>query len=170
MNHLPNMKTAFFLALMLVGFSTVAQAQAILSASASHDVTCEVLEINSIGLTDATVSIVIDANNVANAGEGTISETASTSYSISTNGTNKKIIGALDVAASTGTLEVQLTPPSTGVSQGKIALSTTPVNLVTGVSRVAGAALGMEYTFTVDVTDGVMAADTKTVTYTILDS
>lgn len=158
------------LALMSFGLASSVRAQAIPTASASHNVTLEVLEINTISLADANVQLVIDADDAPAAGSDTYSESATTAYSFSSNGDNKKIIGAMDVAPSKGQLRVNLTAPSVGVSMGSILLGTSPQTLVTNISRVAGSALGMQYVYSVNVSEGTMPSETKTITYTLLDS
>lgn len=164
------LRTACMALLLAFGVHGLAQAQAITTASASHDVTLEVLEINTISLTDANVSLVIDADDAPAAGTQIYSESATTSYSLSTNGSNKKLIGSMDVAPSSGNLSVSLSAPSTGISRGNIELSTVSKDLVTSVARVAGSALTMQYTYSVNVSEGTMASETKTVTYSILDA
>lgn len=170
MKTIHNAARLLTLAFAFFGLTLSANAQAITTASASHNVTLEVLEINTISLADANVQLVIDADDAPSAGSDTYSESATTAYSFSSNGDNKKIIGAMDVAPSKGTLQVSLTAPSVGVSLGTIQLGTAPQTLVTNISRVAGSALGMQYTYSVNVSEGTMLSETKTVTYTLLDS
>jgi hypothetical protein len=93
-----------------------------------------------------------------------------TTYAVTTNGTNKKITGEVDAAmpAST-TLEVNLVAPTGGSSAGDVTLTTTAADLVTSVAQRAESGLTVTYTFSATVAAGIVASDTRTVTLTLTD-
>lgn len=91
-------------------------------------------------------------------------------YSIATNGINKKICGFLDQNMPSGThLWVNLSPPSGARSMGNQELSATPVDLVIELSQVSEAELPMTYSFTATPEAGVISGATRVVFYTLTD-
>ena len=70
------------------------------------------------------------------------------SYSITTNGDEKKIIGSLDLLSPPNLiLSIALQAPSGATSHGKVKLSSQNVTLVSNISRVAQSNLDIIYTF-----------------------
>jgi len=90
-------------------------------------------------------------------------------YSISTNGTNKRISASIDkqLPANT-TLEIRLAAPASGTSTGYMTLSTTPVDVVTGINNAASANRTITYRFSATTAAGVVS-DSCTVTLTLSD-
>ncbi len=97
-----------------------------------------------------------------------VTNTSST-YSISTNGTNKKITASISkqMPAHT-TLEIQLAAPAVGTSLGYVTLSTTAADVVTGISCEAAANKTITYRFSATTAAGVLT-DSCTVTLTLTD-
>jgi hypothetical protein len=92
----------------------------------------------------------------------------STTYAVTTNGTNKKITGAINSAMPANTtLQVNLTAPTGGSSAGAVTLTTTAADLVTGITQQAESGLTVTYTLSATVSAGVVASDTRTVTLTL---
>jgi hypothetical protein len=96
-------------------------------------------------------------------------EDTSSTYSISTNGTNKRITASINkqMPANT-TLEIQLTAPGSGTSAGYKILSTVAADVVTGISHVASASRTITYRFSATTAAGVLT-DSCTVTLTLTD-
>lgn len=93
---------------------------------------------------------------------------ATTSYSITTNGTGRKITGQINsnMPANT-TLEASLAAPSAGGSSaGYLALSTNAVDLVTGIPPCAESGRTITYRFSATVAAGSLSG-TRTVTLTL---
>jgi hypothetical protein len=92
----------------------------------------------------------------------------STTYAVTTNGTNKKITGAINSAMPVNTtLQVNLTAPTVGSSAGAVTLTTSAADLVTGITQEAESGLTVTYTLSATVSAGVVASDTRTVTLTL---
>ena len=145
---------------MLAATAATAAAQ-----SATQDVSFEVQAINEIAFTGSP-SLVISA---ATAGSAPTSTTANATYAITTNETNRKVTAELNSAMPTGvTLSVNLAAPSGGTSANTVSLSTTAQDVVTGVSKVNATGLSVTYSLSATSAAGVVAAETRTVTYTIV--
>lgn len=101
---------------------------------------------------------------------GTWTSTWSNTYSISTNGVNKKVVAFLDADMPQHTsLQVSLTAPKGARTLGMQTLSATPVDLVLEVSMVGASGLPMNYTFKSNPKAGVVPDTTRIVTYTLVD-
>ncbi len=114
------------------------------STSLSQNLVVSVNEINVVSVSgNLTLTI-----NSATAGAGPDDATnTTTTYNITTNGTNKKITGQLDVNYASGlSLAVDLAAPTGGTSQGQKTLSTTAQDLVTTMSKLVGSTLTITYT------------------------
>ena len=95
---------------------------------------------------------------------------ASTTYDINTNGTDKKITGVLNTAMpSDVTLKVHLIARTGGTSADDTTLTAVAADLVTGITQVAEAGIGIEYILSATVTAGVVASAQKIVTLTVAD-
>ncbi len=94
---------------------------------------------------------------------------ASSTYSISTNGTNKRITASINTQMPANTtLEIQLTAPGSGTSMGYKTLSTVAADVVTGISYVAAASKTITYRFSATTAAGVLTKSC-TVTLTLTD-
>jgi hypothetical protein len=152
------------IAFVTFGVSAVAQA----ANTATQTVTYEVQAINEITV-DGAPSLTIDSATAGSAPDS-VSDN-STTYSITTNESSKKITAAIDTAMETGlTLEVELAAPTGGgTSAAAQSLSATPVDVVTAIAPVAESGLTITYTLDATVAAGVVASSTKTVTFTLTD-
>jgi hypothetical protein len=126
----------------------------------------QITAIDAIATSGNPSALVI---NSATAGSQLTSVTdAKTTYAVTTNGTGKKITGALDSSMPVNTsLIINLAAPSGASSAGNVTLTSTATNLVTGITQVAAPSNVITYTFNASVTAGVIPATTKTVTLTI---
>lgn len=135
----------------------------------TQTVNFEVSAINELTL-GAAVTLTV---NSATAGSQPNAATDSSDYALTTNGTGKKITAAIDTVMGTGlTLTVNVTAPSGGTSAGVVDISnaTTAVDVVSGITQVTGSAIAIDYSLAATVDAGVVAAASKTATYTITDS
>lgn len=158
-----NLLTILLLAILSFGLATTATAQ-----STTQDVTIVVEEINEIsvsGNVTLTINTATAGSNPDNATDNT------TTYNITTNGSNKKITGQLSAAYASGiSLAVNLTAPTGGTSAGQTTLTDVSASdLVTGISNLAETGLTIAYTAsaTAAATPNSPGGEQKTVTYTI---
>lgn len=157
------MKRYLTLAIALLALSSTSYAQ---SNVASQQVSINVAEISVIAVT-GNVNMTI---NAATAGQAPDAATASVSYNVTTNGSNKKISAELDTAMPTGlTLSANMTAPGGASSAGKLALSTTSVDLVTGITKVRASGLALAYEAVATV-NAAPDSYVRTVTYTITNN
>jgi hypothetical protein len=121
--------------------------------------------INQIGFTGAP-SLTISA---AAAGSAPTSVTnATATWAVTTNQTGAKITASIPTVMPAGlTLSVNLTAPAGATSAGYKSLGTVSIDAVTGVTKVAQAALGVLYKLDATPVAGVIASATRVVTYTI---
>jgi len=144
-----------------------ANSLAIGGTTANQTVTYKVQAIDQISVSGDPGPLII---NTATAGQQPTDATdTSTTYAITTNGTGKKITGAIDTAMPTGvTLKINLLAPTGATSAGNVVLGIIAADLVTGISQVAESGLTITYTLsaTVAATPG---SGTRTVTLTIVD-
>jgi len=156
-------KSTIFLTIgAIVAFAAVNTASA---QTATQTVTFEVTAINQISVVGAP-SLVI---NTATAGSAPTSVTASAnSWSVTTNQITAMITAIIPSAMPTGlTLSANLIAPAGATSTGLTALSTTAVNVVTGITKLNSAALGLTYQLDATAAAGVVISGTRVVTYTI---
>ncbi len=151
-----------FFAFALIA-TTVSFAQ---SNVATQQVSINVSEIAVIAV-QGNVNMTI---NAATAGQAPDAATASATYSMTTNGTQKKITAELDADMPNGlTLNATMAAPTGASSAGKTALSSGAVDLVTNVTKVRGNGLGLSYEAVATV-DADPASVVRTVTYTITNN
>ncbi len=133
--------------------------------TATQVVTFQVSAINQISVAGAP-SLTISA---AVAGSAPTSVTSAVStWSVTTNQSTAKITGSLSAVMPTGlTLSANLAAPAGATSSGLTALTATTVDLVTGITKVNAAGLGLTYQLDATSAAGVVASSTRTVTYTI---
>lgn len=144
---------------LLVGASGAAAAQ-----TATQTVTFQVDAINQIAFSGSP-SLVI---NTATAGSNPTAATAGATWAVTTNQSTAKITASIASNMPAGlTLTVNLTAPTGGTSAGAQALSTTSVDVVTGITKIAEGALALSYSLVATAAAGVVASTTRTVTYTI---
>lgn len=144
---------------ILAGASSVAAAQ-----TATQTVTFQVDAINQIAFAGSP-SLTI---NTATAGGNPTNATANATWAVTTNQSTAKITASIGSNMPTGlTLTVNLTAPAGGSSAGAQALSTAAVDVVTGITQVAQSAIPLSYSLSATPAAGVVASQTRIVTYTI---
>ncbi len=157
------MKRFFTLFALALIASSTAFAQ---SNVATQQVSINVSEIAIIAV-QGSVSMTI---NQATAGQTPDAATASATYAVTTNGTQKKITAELDSDMPTGlTLNATMAAPSGASSAGKTTLSSSAVDLVTNVTKVRGNGLSLAYEAIATV-DADPENVSRTVTYTITNN
>lgn len=143
----------------------VCAASAAAAQTATQTVTFQVDAINEIAFAGAP-SLVI---NSATAGSAPTSATSAVAtWAVTTNQTGSKITASINAAMPAGlTLSANLAAPAGATSLGLTALSTVAVDLVTGITKLAASALGVTYQLDATAAAGVVASQSRTVTYTI---
>lgn len=166
------MRTRKTFAVLFVVAALLCMAAAAYAAdSATQTVTFEVEEINEITVSGNPGPLVV---NAATAGGAPVAATDNTTtYSVTTNETGKKITAGIDEAMPTGTtLTVQLAS-SLATSAGAVDISNATagsvVDVVTALSTGTDSAQAISYTFSATAAAGVVSG-TKTVTFTIADA
>ena len=143
---------------------TLCASSAAVAQTANQTVTFQVDAINQIAFSGSP-SLVI---NTATAGSAPTAATASATWAVTTNQTGAKITASIGSNMPAGlSLTVNLTAPTGGSSAGAQSLSTTSVDLVTGISKLAEGALNVGYSLSATPAAGVVSSTTRTVTYTI---
>jgi hypothetical protein len=168
-----------WIALFLVFCAANAQAQtppplpdavpmALSQATLTQAVTVSVQEINELSIS----SDVILTINTSSAGLGPDpASDGSATFSLTTNGSNKKITGHLDTNFSPGiTLRALLGAPTPGIATEQV-LSETAVDLVTGFGRIAISDLSISYTATATINVPPNGpGENRTMTLTLMDN
>ncbi|HEX6052062.1 MAG TPA: hypothetical protein VFZ21_22490 [Gemmatimonadaceae bacterium] len=154
-------------ALLLAGTAQLSQAQEL--ASTDQTVTMSVSAINQLSFA-ASVSLTVSTGVIGT--NALTPATASSTYGIISNVDSvsvAKISATLDTDMPAGSsLEVSLDAPTTvtgAVAAGKLALSTTSVDLVTNIPAVNESGIPLTYTFTADV--NTPASLSRTVHYVL---
>jgi hypothetical protein len=149
-----------FLALALVAvFSRAATAQ-----TATQSVTFQVDAINQIAFSGSPSLVV----NTATAGSAPTAATAAATWSVTTNQTGAKITASIGSAMPAGlTLQVNMSAPAGASSAGAQTLSTTAIDVVTSITKLAQSALSVNYSLAATAAAGVVSSTSRTVTYTI---
>ena len=132
----------------------------------------EVQAINELDITANSVSLVV---NSATASGQPDQATANTTYAITNNtgasgaSPTDKITGSINSDMPAGlTLKVTAGATTGGSSAGAVTLSSVAADLVTGVANVAEGALSLAFTLDATAAAGVVAADSRTFTMTIV--
>lgn len=132
---------------------------------ATQDVSFEVQAINQLAFTGSP-SLVI---STATAGGAPTSATANATYAVTTNEADRKITAEIDSDMPAGVaLSVSLAAPSGAASAGAVQLGTAAQDVVTGISTANASGLNVTYSLSATAAAGVVAAGTRTVTYTIV--
>lgn len=155
-----NFKNIFTIALFVLGFANVVQAQ---SNNSSQQVSVNVAEIDVISIS-GNVAFTFSQ---ATAGKSLDSVTGSASWSVSTNGRNRKITAELDSDLPKGLdLKVGMEAPNGAHSTGMKELSAKPKHLIQNLTSVSqsGMAINYEVTAKVDVASSSYA---RTILFTI---
>ena len=156
------MKTASRLAVTALSVLAVRAASA---QTATQTVTFQVNAVNQIAVTGAPTLLI----NTAVAGSAPTSATSvGNTWAVTTNQTGAKITASIPAAMPVGlTLSANLAAPAGGTSAGLLPLGTVAVDLVTGITKVFAAGLGLSYQLDATAAAGVVPSSTRLVTYTI---
>ncbi|MBI5207018.1 MAG: hypothetical protein HY934_04420 [Candidatus Firestonebacteria bacterium] len=157
-----NTKMCLLVLFIMLGVANITLA----ASSVTQSVNFQVSAVNEITVAGAP-SLTI---NTGTAGSDLSDVTAAATYSITTNGSGKKITGQIttggDMPSGTA-LKINLTAPTGGTSAlTQTLISTGSVDLVTGVTKTLGSGLGITYTFSASVAAGEVSGS-RTVTLTI---
>ncbi len=137
------------------------------SQTATATATFEVQSVDVIGVSGDPAKLTIVAGNPGEAPAPVTDN--STTWSVTTNGSARKVTGEIDSAMPTGvTLEVALAAPTGATSVGNVTLTNLAADLVTGITGLDESGLGVTYTLSATLAAGAVAENTRTVTYTIL--
>ena len=132
--------------------------------TAGQTITFQIDAINQIGFVGSPSLVV----NTAMAGSNPAAANAAATWAVTTNQTGSKVTASIASNMPAGlTLSANLAAPAGAASGGALALSTTAVDLVTGITKVAQSALAVSYTLAATAAAGVVASTSRTVTYTI---
>lgn len=154
-----NAKKIFSMMALMVSATSVAAAQ-----TATQTVTFQVDAINQIAFSGSP-SLVI---NTATAGSAPTAASAAATWSVTTNQTGAKITASIGSAMPAGlTLQVDLSAPGGATGAGFQTLSTTAVDVVTGITKLSQSALSVSYSLSATAAAGVVSSTSRTVTYTI---
>jgi hypothetical protein len=119
----------------------------------------------TMGAAPATIHI-----NTAVAGQQPTAGPGTTTFSVKTNGTNRRITAHLTSAPPSGiTITITATAPGgKGTSVGPVVLSTTPQDIVTGIPNTGNVSGTITYSVSTTVATGVVAATSRSVTLTLV--
>ncbi len=149
---------------ILATIALLAGATSTASAQATQTVTFQVDAINQIAFSGSPSLLV----NTATAGSAPTAASAAASWAVTTNQSGSKITASIGSAMPSGlTLTVNLGAPTGASSAGAQSLSTTSVDLVTGITKLAESGLSVGYGLSATAAAGVVSSTTRTVTYTI---
>jgi hypothetical protein len=156
---------AIVIAALFVGVSGSAFA----ASTTTQTITYQVQAVNEISVSGNPGALIVSA---ATAGSQPTAVTdATTTYSITTNGTGMKITGVLNTAMPENTsLKATLTAPTGGTGAGQVTLTASAADLVTAIDAVAESGIAISYEFSATAAAGVVASAQKTVTLTVADS
>ena len=148
-------------AVLAMALSTSVGAQ-----QATQVVRFQVNAVNQLAVSGNPAPLVVSS---AIAGSAPTSATmGGTSYAISTNETNQKIIASINATMPTGlSLEVSLAAPSGAASKGPVALGTSGADVVTGISATTASALPITYRLNA-APMAIITVESRTVTFTIV--
>lgn len=134
--------------------------------TATQTVTFQVTAINQISVSGNPGALTISSVTAGSA--PTSVSDATTTWAVSTNQTGAKITGSIPSAMPTGvTLSVNLGAPTGATSAGAQLLGTSAVDLVTGITKLNETGKTVTYTLAATSAAGVIASDTRVVTFTI---
>lgn len=145
--------------LFLSASALVLFSRALFAQRATQTVTYAVDAINQIAVTGSP-SLLARGGQTVQASGGT--------WAITTNQNGAKVAASIGADLPSGvTLSAQLGAPSGASSAGLRSLSTTSVDLVTGITRLNVSGLSLTYQLEASASAGVLNATHSVVTYTI---
>jgi hypothetical protein len=147
--------------------SALLWSQAVSAQSATQVVTFSVSAISVMSVSGNPAAMNITTATPGSA--PTPVTDASTSYALTTNETNKKIVANIDANMPAGlTLQVNLQAVTGATSAGNVALTTTAADVVNNVNTVAQSGRTITYTLSATTAAGVVSSSTRTVTLTVV--
>ena len=151
--------------MIMSGLLVIAAAASAAAQTATQTVTLQVDAINQVAVTGSP-SLTITAAVAGNA-PTTVTSSGNT-WAVTTNQTGAKITASIGSAMPTGvTLSANLSAPTGGTSAGLKSLSTSSVDVVTGITKLNESGLALGYQLDATSAAGVIANTTRVVTYTI---
>ena len=145
----------------------VSSASVFAADSTTQSVTFEVTAINELSVSGNPGTLTVSTATAGSA-PNAVSD-ATTTYAITTNESSRKITAAIDTAMPAGvTLTAELAAPTGGTSTGAVALGTTAVDSVTGITTLNEIAKTITYSLSATSAAGVVTSASKTVTFTIV--
>ncbi len=155
-----------FMVLTMVFFVASTWSLATANGNTSQTVTFSIQAVNEIALA-GDLNITHEKTVTVHSQTVKIIDATST-YRITTNEEHKKITGVLNtVLPKDSDLLISLEAPSGALSAGGVFLKSTPVDLVTGVSKVAESQKTIRYTYTTPVNVRMTAPLSQMITLTI---
>ena len=149
---------------ILATVAFLAGAASLSAQTANQSVTFQVDAINQIAFAGSP-SLVI---NTATAGSNPTQATAAATWAVTTNQTGAKITASINLDMDAGlTLKVDVSAPAVGSGAGPKTLSTTAVDVVTGITKLAQSGIAIGYSLDATPAAGVVSSTSRTVTYTI---
>jgi hypothetical protein len=151
--------------MIMSGLLVIAAAASAAAQSTTQTVTLQVDAINQVAVTGSP-SMTITA---AVAGGAPTSVTSSgNTWAVTTNQTGAKITASIGSAMPTGvTLSANLAAPAGGTTGGLLALGSSAVDMVTGITKLNATGLALSYQLDATSAAGVVTSTTRVVTYTI---
>ena len=141
-------------------------ARAALAQTATQTVTYQVTAINQISITGAAPTLIINSATAGSAPNSASS--AGITWSVTTNQTNAKINASIPSNMPAGlTLSATMGAPAGATSTGAKTLSTTAVDLVTGMTKLNATGMTLSYSLSATAAAGVVASGTRVVTFTV---
>lgn len=141
-------------------------AQIAMSQTATQTVTYQVTAINQISITGAAPTLIV---NTATAGSApTTATSAGITWAVTTNQTGAKISAVIPAVMPVGlTLSATMGAPAGATSAGIKPITTTAVDLVTGITKLNSSGLALTYSLDATAAAGVVASGTRVVTFTV---
>jgi CheY-like chemotaxis protein len=151
--------------IIITSLLVIAAAASANAQTATQTVTFQVDAINQVSVA-GTPTLAISAA-VAGGAPTSVTSTGN-SWAVTTNQSGAKITASIGSAMPAGvTLSANMAAPAGGTSAGYQALSTTAIDLVTGITKLNASGLSLDYKLDATTTAGVVASTTRVVTYTI---
>jgi len=151
--------------ILISGMFVAVAATSAAAQTATQTVTFQVDAINQIGVTGSP-TMAITAAVAGNAPTSVTS--AGNTWAVTCNQSTAKITASIGSAMPAGvTLSANLGAPAGATSAGLKALSTTAVDVVTGITKLNATGLSLSYQLDATSAAGVITSTTRVVTYTI---
>ena len=151
--------------LTAAGIGTALLSHAPQATTTTQSVSVQVDAINQIALTGVPSLLI---NSAAPGSAPTSVTSVTNTWAVTTNQTGSTISASIATVMPGGlTLSAIMAAPAGGASTGLHAIGTTPVALVTGVTKVNASSLNVTYQLDATVAAGVITSATKMVTFTI---